>query len=220
MKNRYKRFFADIDLDGKIVTAHVPNTGSMKSCWKADDKALITFHDNPNRKLPYTLEMAHNGRCWVGLNTGRANTIAWEGIRGGTVTELQGYQTIKREVKIKNSRIDLFLTDGPRPSCFVEVKSVTLLGEDGVALFPDAVTARGQKHLKELSALKEEGYRAVMLYIVQREDVRSFSPADTIDPTYGRLLREGKAQGLEVLAYRSRLSEKEISIKCPLPVVL
>lgn len=137
---RYKRFFADIELDsGEIVTAHTPNTGSMKTCWEPGWKAFISHNDNPKRKLKYTLEMTHNGKSWIGVNTSRPNHIAKEAIEKGVVEELQGYQSIKPEHKVGNSRIDLLLYDGelksPEKCCYVEIKNVTLKGEGTLALF-------------------------------------------------------------------------------------
>ena len=222
---RYKRFFADIELEsGEIVTAHTPNTGSMKTCWEPGWKAFITHNDNPKRKLKYTLEMTHNGQSWIGVNTSRPNHIAKEAIESGVVKELQGYQSIKPEFKVGNSRIDLLLYNGelksPEKSCFVEVKNVTLKGEGTLALFPDGVTERGQKHLKELMDLVDKGHQAAMLFIVQREDVDSFSPAHEIDPEYAKLLIQAKDKGVMILAYRCALSKSSITLKDKLAIKL
>ena len=222
IQNRYKRFFADLHLDdGRRVKAHVPNTGSMKTCFTPGQRVLATYHDGPKRKLPYTLEMIHNGKNWIGINTSRPNKMAKEAIADGIIRELVGYDTIKTECVVGASRIDILLENGaPKNSkCYVEIKNVTLR-EKNKATFPDAVTARGQKHLRELMNLLKQGHRAVMLFVVQRRDVQSFSPADTIDPCYGKLLREASDLGVELLAYRCSLSTKGIWIKDPLPIQL
>lgn len=218
---RYKRFLADVELpNGEIITAHTANTGSMKTCWEPGWKVLMSFHDNPKRKLKYSLEMIHNSTTWIGINTSLPNKMAVEAIENGTIKELQGYTKIKPEAKIGNSRIDILLTKENAEQCYVEVKNVTLLGEKKKALFPDAVSERGQKHLKELTGLVKDGIRSAMLYIVQREDVTSFSPADDIDPEYGRLLREAKKAGVEILCYQCKLTPKGIEVIKPLPVEL
>ena len=229
---RYKRFLADINLDvdngpnvkGEVITAHTANTGSMKTCWAENWPVLISYHDNPKRKLKYSLEMTHNGTTWIGVNTAVPNKLGPEAILDGTITELQGYETIKPEEKIGNSRIDIYLYSGekkePTDQCYVEIKNVTLLGGDKLATFPDGVSERGQKHLKELINLKSQGIRSCMLYIVQREDVEMFSPADDIDPEYGRLLREAEACGVEILVYQCKLTETEIKIVKSLPYKL
>ncbi len=218
---RYKRFLADVELsNGEVITAHTANTGSMKTCWEPGWKVLMSFHDNPKRKLKYSLEMIHNSDTWIGINTSLPNKMAVEAIENGTIKELQGYEKIKPEAKIGKSRIDILLTKDNGEQCYVEVKNVTLLGENRKALFPDAVSERGQKHLKELTGLVNEGIRSAMLYIVQREDVEVFSPADEIDPEYGRLLREAKNAGVEILCYQCHLNPEGIEVIKPLPVEL
>lgn len=219
---RYKRFLADVELEnGEVITAHTANTGSMKTCWEPGWNVLMSFHDNPKRKLKYSLEMTHNQETWIGINTSLPNKLGKEAIENGTIKELQGYENIKPEAKIGKSRIDLYLTgSADHPDCYVEIKNVTLKGEGKQVLFPDAVTERGQKHLQELINIVESGKRACMLYIVQREDVSHFSPADSIDVRYGELLREAKEKGVEVLCYQCKLSPKEIIIHRPLEVIL
>lgn len=229
---RYKRFLADIKLSedtpinkkGDIIVAHTANTGSMKTCWEENWNVLLSYHDNPKRKLKYSLEMTHNNDSWIGVNTGLPNKLAYEAIENGTITELQGYETIKPEEKIGNSRIDIFLYSGekssPSDQCYVEVKNVTLLGPDRVALFPDSVTERGQKHLRELTELKRNGIRSCMLYIVQREDVDSFSPAKDCDPQYALLLKEAYEQGVEILVYQCNLNDLGIEVYKKLPFKL
>ncbi|MEI8347861.1 MAG: DNA/RNA nuclease SfsA [Pseudomonadota bacterium] len=211
---RYKRFFADIELDnGQVVTAHCPNTGSMHTCLGHRWPCLISEHDGPTRKLKYTLEMLHNGKTWIAVNTSLANALAVEGIKTGKIKELQGYDSIRQEAVIDaHTRFDLLLLNETDAPCYVEIKNVTLLGENGQALFPDAVTTRGQKHLQELIKLKKQGYRAVQLYVIAREDVQSFSPAASIDPDYAQLLTLAIQTGVEALAYQCRITPEEITI--------
>ena len=219
---RYKRFLADIQFPEPegIVTAHVPNTGSMKTCWEPGQQVLCTYENNPKRKLKYTLQMSYNGKTWIMVNTSLTNSLAQEAIENGTIKELQGYKVLKREVKVGKSRIDILLDYGEDKHCYVEVKNVTLRGIEGQALFPDAVSERGQKHLRELIDLKRKGHRACMLYIVSREDVDRFSPADAIDPVYGRLLREASKSGVEIYAYQGRFSLQQTVVVHRLPVDL
>lgn len=210
---RYKRFLADIKLDnGNLVTAHCPNTGSMKTCKEPGWKVLLSKSDNPKRKLKYTWEMVHNGVCWIGINTHLANKLAVEAIRNGMVEKLQGYDELKTEVKYgNNSRIDILLTSAEK-KCYVEVKNVTLV-EDGYYKFPDAVTTRGQKHLRELQEMVRQGHRAVMLFTIQRTDAQLFKQATKIDPEYGALLKKAHAAGVEILPYQAYLSEQEIFLE-------
>ena len=200
---RYKRFLADVRFDGEeeVTVVHVPNTGSMKTCWEPGQRVLCSDENNPKRKLRYTLQMVHNGESWIMVNTSLTNTLAAEAIEKGVIPELTGHSRLRREVKTGDSRIDLLL-EWEGESCYVEVKNVTLKGEEQAALFPDAVSTRGQKHLRELMGLVEKGHRACMLYIVGREDVDFFSPAGEIDPDYARLLKEAQRKGVEILAYR------------------
>ncbi|NVN98588.1 MAG: DNA/RNA nuclease SfsA [Geobacteraceae bacterium] len=217
---RYKRFLADVELDGgEVVTTHCPNSGSMRGCALPGSLVLLSRSDNPARKLAYTWELVMADGCWVGLNTGLPNKLAFEGIKLGIVTELQGYENLRTEVCYgsERSRIDLLLENPGR--CYVEVKNVTLV-EDGQARFPDAVTERGQKHLRELISMVEGGYRAVNFFTVQRADARSVTPADDIDPVYGKLLRQAAAAGVELLAYQASVTPAEIVLSHPLPIIL
>jgi sugar fermentation stimulation protein A len=217
---RYKRFLADIMLDdGKIVTVHCPNSGSMKGCATPGSRAYISHSSNPNRKFPFTWELVEADGFWAGINTSLPNHLVREAIDNGTAVELQGYGTIRPEVPYgEHSRIDLLL-ESPWQRCFVEVKNVTLV-ENGRALFPDAVTTRGQKHLHELMRVVREGDRGVIFFTVQRGDGKSVSPADAIDPEYGRLLRLAVENGVEALAYRALVTPDEILLKERLPVVV
>lgn len=217
---RYKRFLADVEKGGTVLTVHCPNTGPMTGCAEPGWTVALSHSDNPRRKLPWTLEMTHNGHSWIGVNTHQANRLAEEALREGVITELQDYPTLQREVRYghENSRIDFLLQDPERVDCYVEVKSVTLL-ENGVHLFPDTVTTRGQKHLRELTLLAQEGKRAVMLYLIQREDGgETFQPARHYDPDYADLLHIARDAGVEILAYQCQVSPQRWRVKNPLHV--
>lgn len=217
---RYKRFLADFELEsGEIVTAHCPNSGSMKGCATPGSPAFLSRSDKPERKLKYTWELVKADGCWIGLNTGLPNRLVREAIENGLVTELQGYQTIRPEVRYgENSRIDLLLSNTDQ-LCYVEVKNVTLV-EGNAILFPDAATTRGQKHLRELMGVVRQGHRAVNFFVVQRADGEFVAPADLIDPEYGRLLRQAAANGVEILAYRAHVAPEGINITGKLSVHL
>ena len=199
---RYKRFLADVELkDGNIVTAHCPNTGSMAGCSEPGRPVYLSSHDNPKRKLKYTWELIKMPTSLVGVNTLVPNRLVVESIRAGVVPELSGYESVDREVKINDhTRLDFMLTGHGGKRCYGEIKNCTLV-DDGVAAFPDAVTARGLKHITELEALVESGHRCVMFYFIQRMDARVFKPADHIDPEYGKGLRRALRSGVEILAY-------------------
>ena len=217
---RYKRFLADITLeDGSTVTVHCPNSGSMKGCATPGSRVYISRSQNPDRTYPFTWELVEANGFWAGINTGLPNRLTREAIENGTVLELQGYDTIRPEVAYgEHSRIDLLL-ESPGKRCFVEVKNVTLV-DNGLALFPDAVTTRGQKHLIELMRVVREGDRGIIFFTVQRGDGASVSPADDIDPEYGRLLRMAMQNGVEALAYRAVVSPVEILLTERLPVLV
>ncbi len=217
---RYKRFLVDVELDsGAVVTAHCPNSGSLKGCLDPGNPVLISESHNPRRKLRYTWELVRVGSIWVGINTIYPNKLVKESILNGTIEELQGYTTVRGEVPLgDHTRMD-FLLEGPQGRCWVEVKNVTLV-EDHHALFPDAVTVRGQKHLRELMNVKAAGERAVIFFVIQRSDGQVFSPADAIDPEYGRLLREAHRAGVEILPYQARVTPEEITLSHRIPVEL
>jgi sugar fermentation stimulation protein A len=210
---RYKRFLADVRLDdGTVLTAHCPNSGSMLGCVGDGWPVRLSLADNPNRKYPHTLEMVHNGACWIGINTQRANPVVEEALRAGLITELADFDTLRREVRLgEKSRIDFALDRGDRRT-WIEVKNVTLVDDHGRYAFPDAVTSRGAKHLRELAAAVAAGDRAVMLYLVQRSDGDGFAIADDIDPTYGEELRRAVELGVEVLATRAEVSPEKIRV--------
>lgn len=210
---RYKRFLADIILEnGETITAHVPNSGAMTSCIEENCDVWVSFHDNPKRKLKYTLELTKIGKNLICTNTNVANKIAVEAINNKTIKELQGYKSLKTEQKYgQSSRIDILL-ENENQKCFVEVKSVSLKIDDFLA-FPDAVTSRGTKHLKELEEMVKLGHRAVMLYVIQRTDDLPFKLACQIDKKYCETFNEVTKNGVEVLVYQSSINLEEIIIK-------
>ena len=209
---RYKRFLADIILeDGQEITAHVPNSGAMTSCIEDNCDVWVSFHDNPKRKLKYTLELTKMAENLICTNTGVANKIAIEAIENSTIKELQGYTSLKPEQKYgQNSRIDILL-ENENEKCYVEVKSVSLRIDDYLA-FPDAVTSRGTKHLNELYEMTLQGHRAVMLYIIQRTDDLPFRLAKEIDKKYFEAFNEVTTKGVEVLVYQSCIDFENINI--------
>lgn len=220
---RYKRFLADVELvDGSVITIHCPNTGSMKHCLFPEHSIWFSTSDNPKRKYPNTWELAQTDEGHlIGINTGRANSLAEEAINEGVIPELTGYQHLKREVKYgeENSRIDILLTDEKKSDCFIEVKSCTLL-DQGSGFFPDSVTTRGQKHLRELMAMCDAGHRAVLLFIVQHSGIEAVSPAFHIDEQYAELFIQAQEAGVEMLAYSAKMSPNEVKVSKPLPIRL
>ena len=206
---RYKRFLADVELeDGRMVTAHCPNTGSMRGCWLPGAPVQVSFSDNPRRTRAWTLERGDMGCGWVGVNTSRSNPVVAEAVVAGRVPALADYRTLQSEVRFDvpghpRSRLDLRLGDGQSADALVEIKNVTLLDGDRLR-FPDAVSVRALKHLDLLGAAVESGLRGVILFALNRPEGRCFSPAPEIDPAYARRLSEVVAGGVEALALRIR----------------
>lgn len=221
---RYKRFLADVRLaSGEVIPVHCPNSGSMKACQPPDVPAWISDSKNPKRKLRHTLEVievAPGVRCLV--NTHRPNALVAEAVAGGVIPALAGYASLRTEVKYgsENSRIDLLLEDPARGRCYVEVKNATLGVGDGITRFPDAVTARGTKHLRELMGEVKAGHRAVLVFCASRTDVRAVGPADDIDPVYGQTLREAAAAGVEIMAWRIEVDAQHAQVVAEVPVML
>lgn len=216
---RYKRFLADVVLDdGTEVTAHCTNSGSMKSCLEEGAEVWLSPADDPGRRTRFTWEMIRIGGDWVGINTSNPNALAFEWVSRGLIPGLEGMTGLKREVRWEDSRFDLY-GRGPEGPCFIEVKNVTLK-EGKRALFPDAVTERGRKHLNTLVRVKRTGMRAVMLFVVQRMDVSIFSPAREIDPAYGIALDEAARKGVEILAAQAMVRPDGIGLHRMLPVEL
>ena len=224
---RYKRFLADVRLDNdEMITVHCPNTGSMKNCVEENAEIWLSDSNNPKRKYRYTWEYLRTSRGHhIGVNAGKANQLVQSAIRDGLVEPLAGYDTIRPEVKYgdENSRIDLLLQDSKKQDCYVEVKSVTLLEDppsSGIGYFPDAVSERGAKHLRELIKMSQSDARSVLFFCVQHTGIQEVRPADHIDREYGKLLREALASGVEVLAYKVRKSNKGFRLWRDLPVIV
>ncbi|SUD85609.1 MULTISPECIES: DNA/RNA nuclease SfsA [Stutzerimonas] len=221
---RYKRFLADIVSDaGEALCIHCPNTGSMLNCMGEGARVWFQRSNDPRRKLPGTWELVETpqGRLAC-VNTARANRLVEEALLDGVIEELAGFTALRREVAygLENSRVD-FRLDYPAGPAYVEVKSVTLgFGDTAVAAFPDAITLRGAKHLRELAALARDGVRAVQLYCVNLTGIEAVRPASEIDPLYAAALREAVAAGVEVLAYGVEISPEEIRLSRRLPVIL
>lgn len=242
---RYKRFLVDVVLeDGREVVAHCPNTGSLQGCLVEDAMAYLAPATEPTRKLRWTWKLVQIGTTWIGVDTGIAPALVHEAINAGVLPQLSGYERVVSEVRYgveQGSRIDLLLARGGtapmglKPDVFaraqwdgeervyVEVKNTTLrLDRDGVsrAAFPDAVTERGRKHLHELMHVVDQGHRAAMVFSVQRSDCTAFMPADAIDPTYGKALRQAVAHGVEIYALAATIGPESVSLTRSLPIEL
>ena len=220
---RYKRFLADITLEGgKVITIHCPNTGSMLNCGGEGSRVWFSVSANPKRKYPHTFELVETADGSIAcINTQRANQVVCEALLANSIPELAGYESVRREVPfgLERSRVDFLLEchgQDQRP-CYVEVKSVTLATEPGHGQFPDAVSARGSRHLRELQRLAESGCRAVLFFCVQHTGIERVSPATLIDPAYAHALEEAIAAGVEVMAWKCRVSSREVSVCKPLP---
>ncbi len=220
IKSRYKRFMADITLfpTDELITAHVANTGSMKTCWEPGWDCTMTYTDDPKRKLKYSLQSLYNGNSWIGVNTALTNKLAFEALENGVIQEITEYDYIKPEFTVGDSRIDFYLEKNKK-KIFVEVKNVTL--KDGhLATFPDSQSTRGQKHLMELTELTKKGHDCYMLYIIQREDITAFSPAYLQDPVYSDLMILAMEAGVHILPYICQLSPEEIKVSHRIPLEL
>lgn len=217
---RYKRFLADIELEtGEIITAHCPNTGTMLSCSAPDSPVALSISANPKRKYPHTLEMVMDNSTWVGVNTARTNALVREAIENGQINEFKHPLTVKSEIKTsEHTRLDLQVIDGSGPT-YIEVKNCSL-AVSNCAMFPDAVTKRGTKHLVELIRLTGTGQKSCIFFLVQRMDADHFSPATHIDPTYSAALQEAKAAGVMVLAYQAEVNPEGIRVVRPLPDIV
>ncbi len=214
---RYKRFLVDAVLpDGTLVTAHSTNTGSLKTCLIPGADILLTPSGNPKRKTPYTWEAIHNGETWIGVNTQIPNLLIYNALRSGACPVFKEFSVVKKEVKFGQSRFDIFM-ENEKEKVFAEIKNVTYR-EGDYALFPDAPTQRGLKHLHELLQAKREGFRAVMIFVVPRMDVKIFKPAREIHAEYAKVLREVVAQGVEIYPVRARLDEQGVALAGRLPV--
>lgn len=221
---RYKRFLADVTLDtGEAVTATCPNTGSMMGLVAPGSRVWLSTSDSPTRKYRHTWEMVEadlgKGPHLVGINTNHPNKLVAEAIAGGKVATLNNYPLLRREVKYgRNSRIDILLECESKGMCYVEVKNVHMMRKAGLAEFPDSVTERGAKHLVEMSDMVRAGHRAVMVYLIQRSDVKSFTFAGDVDPKYVEAFRLATAAGVESIALRCRMSPEEIAVEKAVPI--
>lgn len=217
---RYKRFFADIRLStGETVVAHCANTGRMAGLLAEGSSVWVQYKGTEGRKLAWSWELASQDGEIVGVNTTLPNRLVAESIAQGKIPALAGYLTVKREVRVGDSRLDVGLSDHPDHdgACFVEVKNVTM-AVDGKALFPDAVTQRGLKHLNALIALVERGHRAVQFYLVQRSDCTSFGPAWEVDPAYAEALKLAAQSGVEIMVWEAHVSPRCVALVRPLPL--
>lgn len=221
---RYKRFLADITLaDGTTVTATCPNTGAMLGLTAPGSTVWLSESDKATRKYRHTWEMVEAdlgaGPVMVGINTGHPNALVTEAIAAGRIPQITGYSSLRREVKYGlNSRIDILLEEQGKAPCYVEIKNVHLMREAGLAEFPDSKTERGVKHLGELAAQVEGGCRAVMIYLIQRADAETFDVARDIDPAYAAAAKTARTAGVEMLAYRCRLSPEGIEVDTQVPL--
>jgi sugar fermentation stimulation protein A len=217
--SRYKRFFADVVLDdGTPLTAHCPNPGAMLGLNAPGLPVWLSRSDDPKRKLAHTLELVEVDGGPVGVNTLHPNRLVAEALAADALPELSGYATHRREVRYgTNSRVDFLLEDPARPRAWLEVKNVHLRRAGALAEFPDCVAARSLKHLKELTAMVEQGERAVMLFVVQRTDCDAFEACHDLDPAYARGLAEAAAAGVEVLAYRCAITPQRVAIADRIP---
>ena len=222
---RYKRFLADVVLDsGEALTVHVANPGAMTGLAAPGSRVWLSKSADPKRKLAYSWELVEvdfgGGRELVGVNTAHPNPLVAAALARGAIAELAGYGSVRREVKYgRNSRVDFLLEDAERPPCYVEVKNVHLMRRPGLAEFPDSVTARGARHLDELSVVVAGGGRAVMLYLIQICSAQGFALARDIDPAYGRAFDRARAHGVEAIAYRCTVAGEGVDIAAPVPMV-
>jgi len=221
---RYKRFFADVEVAAgrgrrQVVTAHCANPGSMRTCAEPGGRVWLLPAPGAKRKLPWTWELAETGGALVCVNTARGNQLVAEALAAGAIAELRGYDEIRREVTVGDSRIDFGL-ERAGERCFVEVKTATMDAGGGTTAFPDAVTSRGARHVDELAALRRDGHRAVLLFCVARADAARVRPAAEIDPTYAQALRRAAAEGVEVLAYVCDIDTAGLRVARRIEVVL
>ncbi len=216
---RYKRFFADIKVNNEIVTAHCPNTGSMKGLLEENNDVWLSKNDNPKRKLKYTLEIIKVKKILVGVNTHFANKIVLHGLSNNLIDEFKNYTNIKSEVFFnKETRFD-FLLKKKKQKSFIEVKNVTLFRKEKISEFPDAITLRGSKHLKNLINAIKKGYKSYILFLVQVQEMEYFKIAKDIDKEYYQNYLVAKKNGVNFLAYRCKINPKEIKIEKKLKII-
>lgn len=218
---RYKRFLADVEFsNGETATVHCANPGAMTGLAEPGMRVFLSKSESKTRKLAWSWELVEIGAGFVGINTAHPNRLVAEAIANDAISEIAGYDRVRREVRYgKNSRIDILLSADTRPDTYVEIKNVHLLRHEGLAEFPDSVTARGEKHLDELSTMVAEGHRAVMLYLIQRSDAKQFRLAGDIDPRYAAAFARARNAGVEMIAYDCRLSLEDIVVNQPVPIL-
>ena len=205
---RYKRFFADIKVNNKIITAHCPNTGSMQGLLDQGNEVLVTEHNDPKRKLKFTLEIIKAKKRYVGVNTHRANKIVNHGLENKLISEFKTIKNIKPEFKFSDDTRFDFLCDNN----LIEVKNVTLFRENDIAEFPDAITSRGLKHIQELLKARKKGFEIYLFFVIQRNDCKTFTIANDIDPNYASALRKAVKNKLNILCYDCKFSSKGIEL--------
>ena len=209
---RYKRFFVDVKIGNKVVTAHCPNTGSMMGLLKKNNKVWLSKTDNPKRKLKYTLEIIKDNKSKVGINTHLTNKIIFEALKREKIKKFKNLENIFQEVKFgENTRFDFLINKDKKKIC-IEVKNVTLSRKKGTAEFPDAITSRGLKHIKELIKANKKGYEIYLLYLIQRDDCSKFKLANDIDPIYCEMLKKAVKKNLNLLCYDCKFSSKGIKL--------
>lgn len=220
LTKRYKRFLADVKLpNDEILTVHCPNSGSMKGCSTPGRQVIISQSSNPKRKYAWTLEMIRAENSWIGVNTFRTNQLVHEAFEQGIINDFGKIDSITREIKVSDkSRLD-FLLLSDKKKIFIEVKNCSL-AEKSTALFPDAVTQRGTKHLLELAELARQGFQTGVIFCIQREDVDCFTPAAEIDPVYTETIEKVHKEGVKVLAYKAGVRPESITIIQKIPVFL
>jgi len=222
---RYKRFLADVVLEsGEVTTVHVANPGAMTGLDRPLSRIWLSDSGNPQRKYPLTWELVETdlggGPELVGVNTGQPHDLVAEALAAGAIPELRGYPSVRREVRYgENSRIDFLLEEPTRQPCYLEIKNVHLMRQAGLAEFPDSVTERGAKHLRELALMHAHGARAVLLFVIQVPSAERFALARDIDPAYAAAFDQARARGVEVLAWRCDVKLDMIEIKAPVPIV-
>lgn len=215
--NRPNRFIAYVDVAGECVKCHVPNTGRLRELLPPDAEVLLSYHPGEERKTQYSLRMIKRNGVWVSMDSQIPNALVEEAIKLGTIEELRGYDTVRRESTYRNSRFD-FRLEGI-DTCFVEVKGVTL-EKEGWGYFPDAPTERGTRHIEEMCEAVKEGYRGVLLFLIQHPHIKGFTPNTVMDPAFSEALRKAQDIGVEILAYGCDVNEEEIVVRRRLPVVL
>ncbi len=209
---RYKRFFVDVKIGNNNITAHCPNTGSMMGLLNKGNKVWISRSDNPKRKLKYTLQIIENKKTKVGINTHLTNKIVFDALKNGKIKNLRNLDKIQQEVKFGEATRFDFLVSEKKVKSFIEVKNVTLSRLKGIAEFPDAITSRGLKHIKELLKANKKNYKIYLLYLIQRDDCNKFKLAKDIDPEYCDLLAKAVKKNLKILCYDCKFSSKGIKL--------